>query len=363
MLRLSALIAPVTAGLLLLPTPGSASGTTGPLGMVWHDGSTLPIEGKGWADSHTHYHRLPSRAKSHVSDMVWRLASNTSGLTLRFVTDSTTIAAQWDGGTPMNHMAATGSHGLDLYTRPWSEDGTAGGPWKYAGTGRPSTTATTAVITRNRPAKLAEYLLYLPTYAPVTTLTLGLDPGARLLPGRPRDPARKPIVFYGTSITQAGCASRSGMGHTSILGRWLDREVINLGFSGSGKTEPAIIRLIAELDPALFVLEPLPNMTTEMVTERMGTAVELIREKHPETPILLVANPLNPDDHAQNRSLRMEFDRLQERGDKNLHYLPSAGQLDGREEGTVDGVHPTDLGFERMATAYEPVLRRILGEK
>jgi hypothetical protein len=295
--------------------------------------------------------------------MVWRLASNTSGLTLRFVTDSTTIAAQWDGGTPMNHMAATGSHGLDLYTRPWSEDGTTGGPWKYAGTGRPNTTATTALITRNRPAKLAEYLLYLPTYAPVTTLTLGLDPGACLLPGRPRDPARKPIVFYGTSITQAGCASRSGMGHTSILGRWLDREVINLGFSGSGKTEPAIIQLIAELDPALFVLEPLPNMTTEMVKERMGIAVQLIREKHPKTPILLVANPVNLDNHAQNRALRMEFDRLRKRGDKNLHYLPSAGQLDGREEGTVDGTHPTDLGFERMATAYEPVLRRILREK
>ena len=150
------------------------------------------------------------------------------------------------------------------------------------------------------------------------------------------------------------------MAHTSILGRWLDREVINLGFSGSGKSEPAIIRVIAELDPAVFVLEPLPNMTTEEVELRMGAAVRLIRLRHAETPILLVANPLLKDDHPQNRMLRATYERERRGGDRHLHYLPSRGQLDGREEGTVDGVHPTDLGFERMARTYEPVLRRLL---
>jgi hypothetical protein len=344
----------------------SPSTTTGPLGLVWHKGADIPMEGKGWSDTHTPYHRLPTRARDLVTSDVWTLAANPSGVALRFITDSTTIAAQWDGGVPMNHMAASGSHGLDLYSRPLKADGTRpeNAPWTYVGTGRPKLEATTAVIVRQRPAEPAEFLLYLPSYGRVTSMTVGLNPGSILRPAPDRPATRqKPIVFYGTSITQAGCASRSGMGHTSILGRWLDREVINLGFSGSGKSEHAMIGLLAELDPALFVLEPLPNMTTELVESRIPGALKILRERHPRTPILLVANPLSPDTHAQNQALKRIYDAARKGGDRDLHYMVSKGQLAGREEGTVDGVHPTDLGFERMATAYEPVLKRLLGQR
>jgi lysophospholipase L1-like esterase len=120
------------------------------------------------------------------------------------------------------------------------------------------------------------------------------------------------------------------------------------------------MKFVAEVDAALFVLEPLPNMTTEQVSERVGPALDIIRTLHPKTPILLVSNPLLSDNAPQNRALRRVFDTHRRGGDRNLHLLPSRGQLDGRENGTVDGVHPTDLGFERMAKSYEPVLRRLL---
>ena len=84
-------------------------------------------------------------------------------------------------------------------------------------------------------------------------------------------------MFYGTSITQGGCASRAGMCYTALVGRWLDYEVINLGFSGSGMMEPELAELIAELDPAVFVLDTMANMSPEMVNERESQFIKILR--------------------------------------------------------------------------------------
>src|ERR1043166_5437981 len=130
------------------------------------------------------------------------------------------------------------------------------------------------------------------------------------------------------------------MCHVAILGRWLDREVINLGFSGSGKMESQLATLFAELDPAVYVLECLPNMTTEMVKERLEPFVRTLRAAHPDTPILLVENPLQARKHAQNVALQTIYRRLKKDGFEKLTLLPADVQLAGVENGTVDGVHP-----------------------
>jgi lysophospholipase L1-like esterase len=152
------------------------------------------------------------------------------------------------------------------------------------------------------------------------------------------------------------------MSHAAILARRLDREVINLGFSGSGKMEPALADLIAGIDASVYVLECLPNMTMEMVEERIDPFVRRLRRDHPATPILLVENLVKPTEAPQNAALRTVRDRLLAEGITGLHYLPSGNCLHTPgEEGTVDGVHPTDLGFVRIAESYEPVLRELLG--
>jgi hypothetical protein len=150
------------------------------------------------------------------------------------------------------------------------------------------------------------------------------------------------------------------MCHAAILGRWLDREVINLGFSGAGKMEPALAELLGELEPAVYVLECLPNMRAPMVRERVQPFVRMLRAARPQTPILLVENPHNAATNPSNQALREAFDELTGLGVTQLHYLPGGPQLGGEENGTVDGVHPTDLGFYRMAVAYRPVLEGIL---
>ena len=147
--------------------------------------------------------------------------------------------------------------------------------------GRPEQGRTVRRLAGNRNGETRDYLLYLPLYHEITSLEIGLPPGARLSVLPP--PPGGPVVFYGTSIVQGGCASRPGMVHTAILGRRLNREAINLGFSGNGMMEPEVARLMAELDPALYVIDCIPNVGRK-IGELTVPFVRILREKHPQYP-------------------------------------------------------------------------------
>ena len=247
-------------------------------------------------------------------------------------------------------MPATGVSGLDLYVK--TESG-----WRWLAVGQPERTKdNTAVLVKGLPPGRREYLLYLPLYNGVSSVEIGVPGESTLEKGPARaEGRRKPIVFYGTSITQGGCASRPGMVHTAILGRRLDRPVINLGFSGNGLMEPELAALLAELDPAVYVLDCLPNMTAKLVSERVEPFVRTLRKAHPTTPIVLAEDrtytnaPIVPAQRERNATSRAElkaaYDRLKADGVGNLHYLPGETQLGEDGEDTVDGSHPTDLGF------------------
>src|SRR5208283_2623951 len=171
----------------------------------------------------------------------------------------------------------------DLYAR------TDAGRWHWLGIGRPAQfPENTDVLISGVPAAKREYMIYLPLRNGVTSLEIGLPKGSAITPGTPRPEGSKPIVFYGTSITHGISASRAGMTHVAMLGRTFNREVINLGFSGNGRMEPEVIKFIAELDPAVFVLDCLPNMGAKDVRERVVPGVKTLRAAHPDTPILLV---------------------------------------------------------------------------
>jgi hypothetical protein len=163
------------------------------------------------------------------------------------------------------------------------------------------------------------------------------------------------------------------MVHTAIIGRELDRPVINLGFSGNGRMEPEMAELIAELDPAVFVLDCLPNMNGAMVGERVAPFVKRLRQSHADTPILLVEDRTYTDAfwdrgraqrNQENRTaLKHVFGQLQSDGVKELLYLPGELLLGRDGEDTVDGSHPTDLGFLRQARAFLCLLEPMLQPK
>ena len=342
---------------------GQATNQAG--GLQWHDAREVGVEGKGWAETKHFYDRWPARAEGKVRGAVWSLGEDSAGLAVRFVTDATGISVRWTlrrERLALAHMPASGVSGVDLYVK-------AKGKWHWLGSGRPdkSLTDEKSLAANMKPGR-REYLLYLPLYNGVEELKVGVPPEAKFEPAPPRPEGLKPVVFYGTSIVQGGCASRPGMAYPAILGRRLERPQINLGFSGNAWSEPEVAQLLAELDPAVYVLDPLPNMKEEWVVPRLERFVEILRGVHPKTPIVLVENIAYPDGEfvgprgerctKANARLRELYQRLVRAGDKKLLYVPAAKLLGADAEGTVDGTHPTDLGFMRMADAIEPALRR-----
>jgi len=342
---------------------------------AWYDARLLGIEGQGWTDTAAPYDRLPARAEGKVRKAVWSLSRHSAGLCVRFVTDADRLEARWtltSNSLAMPHMPATGVSGLDLYVK------TSEGTWRWLAVGRPSAKTNKARLVGGIPAGSHEYLLYLPLYNGVQSVEIGVPTDSGLSKAPPRASDHRPVVFYGTSITQGGCASRPGMVHTAILGRWLDAPVINLGFSGNGRMEAEVATLMAELDPSVFVIDCLPNIGAKEVTERTEPLVSILRRQHPTTPIVLVEDRSYTDafllaskrerNETSRAALRAVYDKLRAGssagrgagGDEHLHYLPGAKLLGDDGEGTVDSSHPTDLGFFRQAEAFRAVLEPLL---
>ena len=337
--------------------------------LLWYDIGALDVEGRGWTDVKEPYHRFPARAEGIVRPEVWERSMNSSGLRVRFVSDATRFHAKWRLKLPVNprdHMAVTGTSGLDLYARHR-------GKWTWAGVARGAQLPESrTVMTAELLAGTREYMLYLPLYNIVESVQIGIARASIIgkAPGYEGGAAR-PIVFYGTSIVHGGCASRPGMTYPAIIGRRLDRPFINLGFSAQGRGEPEVARLLAELDPSAYVLDPLPNMTPDMVTERIELFAAILREARPATPIVLVENLRYQSGElrhvrgqlykAKNEQLRSVYGRMLAGGWKNLHYIPGDNLLGDDNDATVDGGHPTDAGFLRMAAVIGEHLKQLFG--
>jgi 6-phosphogluconolactonase len=338
----------------IAPQDGKADpdGTT-----VWYDCKLLTVDGKGWKNTEAYYDRLPAKARDTVRTAVWNLSRHTAGMCVRFTTDAASVKVRWtllNRNLAMPHMPATGVSGVDLYAKSKS------GRWYFLGNGRPTAVANNASFKLGHDK---ECILYLPLYNGVKSVEIGIPKNRNI--SETIEPDRKqqrPVVFYGTSITQGGCASRPGLACTAIVGRKLDVSIINLGFSGNGRMEIEMAGLLAELEPAAYVLDCLWNMSAEMVSERVEPFVKRLRQEHPKTPILLVEDSSvgNLTPTAKGQVLRDIYEELKAQGIANLYFLANRGMLGEDGEGTVDGCHPNDLGMMRQAAVFTKSLARIL---
>ncbi len=322
---------------------------------IWHNCEDLRVDGKGWTDSRSFYDRLPGYAEKMVTKKVWDLSLQTAGLSIRFNTDADSIRVKWtllSDELGLKNMPPTAVSGIDLYLKDENNK------WIFAGNGRPHSLSNE---TRFSLSGHRAYLIYLPLYNGIKSMEIGI-PRNRSFSQPQLNKKKKPVVFYGTSITQGGCASRPGMAATSIVGRELGVPIINLGFSGAGKMEPEMAELISELDASLYVLDCLWNMSDQMVKERVVPFVLKLRRTKPNTPVVLVedSNYLNISPTGKGRLLREAYNNLISQGDKNLYFLSNKNMLGSDGEGTVDSVHPNDLGMLRQADVFTKFLTPLL---
>jgi hypothetical protein len=330
------------------------------------------VQNQGFISEIGHsFSRLPLRAQSVVSEHVWALSQDAAGLAVHFKTDAAEVKIRYavSNAISMEHMPSTGVSGIDLYQKDRQ------GKLLYCFGGYPST-SDTICYDYSHLSKLGdnkEYQLYLPLYNSLKWLEIGVPEGNTLF----FIPASKeaPIVVYGTSIVQGGCASRPAMAWTNILCRHLDVPVINMGFSSNGRLDKNLISFINELNPRLVVLDCLPNLTDkgdEELSQLIKASVAQIRAKERNVPILLVEhagynNAATNDAQKElyerlNKASFLAYKQLKTNGDVHLFYL-SNKELGFVSDCFVDEVHYNDCGMEKYAAAIEKKILQIFKHK
>ena len=306
------------------------------------------------------FRRLPEAVAKSVNDGVYTLHAHTAGGRVRFKTDSPYIAihAVMSGICKMPHFAFTGSAGFDLYIRKDAE--------RYAATFIPPFDIQDGYesIVRFDSAEMCEVTVNFPLYSEVCELYIGLKEGSFL--GEAEDyKTQKPIVFYGSSITQGGCASRPGTSYESLVSRRLDADYINLGFSGSARGEDEIAEYISALDMSVFVYDYDHNApTAEHLKNTHEKMFRKIRQAHPELPIVMLSRPkyfLSEEEEKRLGIIKETYENAVADGDKNVYLIDGRDLMKlAGDEGLVDGSHPNDLGFMSMAETLCEVLKEIL---
>ena len=341
--------------------------------VVYYDASAFPIYGKAIENTSATYERLPASLEGVIRKPVWDLAHHSAGISVRFRSNSPFIRLRWEsfGLHTMNHMTDTGTRGLDLY----SQD-PVNGKWRFVKRARPSKEIVNdQLVIDNMDPVMREYIVYLSLYEGVKKIEIGIDEGS-VIEQPALDSPRKgsPIVMYGTSILQGGCANRPGMAFTNIISRELDREVVNLGFSGNALLDYEIAELMAQVkDPSLFVLDNVPNCKHEVIDERQEKFFRILRDAHPDVPVVFIENPNYPhlvfdkvtaaNVAARNASMKAVYEKLEKEGEKKIYYIKGDKMLGTDGEATVDGTHFTDLGMVRYTEYVLPTLKKALRKR
>jgi len=337
-----------------------------------HNALEPPFELHGfpWRKPGEILRRLPvSLTQNEINSGVFAMSKRTSGGCIRFRTNSpiVIVRAKLANGTDGNTQPRSGADGFDVYIdygngveRHWRlidpkrEEAFDGVPMVRRIYNRPA----------GNPAGVTNWILYLPLYGGVDALEIGIVPGCEILPPKPRKYS-KDIVFYGSSITQGGCASRPGLNYTTQLCRALDAYQINLGFSGSARGEEPMAKYIASLDNmGVFVMDYDYNAKNpEHLQKTHEPFFKIIREAHPKLPIIILTRCTLYED-ARTAAIKATYDNAVANGDKHVYFVEGKTLFDedARDSCSVDRCHPNDLGFYQMYQKLLPIVQQAIAE-
>lgn len=337
--------------------------------MTWHEGTDFRMLGKVYPDSLPIYSRVPAFMHSYTrSDLVW-LGGFSAGIAIRFRSDSPKLALDWENTQKMtmSHMADIGTRGADLY---WLNEN---GEWRSLAPARPmGENPSKWMMIENMEPVMREYLLHLPLYDGLNYVKIGIEDGYTIdnpVVDSPKA-ALKPVVIYGTSIAHGATASRPGMAPSNYIRRALDRDVINLGFSGNAHLDYEIANMMADVDAAVYVMDNIPNSWVNEINEKTEKFVKILRDRHPDVPIIFIEDPhfttsqldkrMLHEVESKNEALRAVYRKMVDKGLKNTYYITSDQIVTEDGEWSSDGIHYTDHGFVKYCDTLIPVLRKAI---
>lgn len=338
--------------------------------IEWHDVRKEPFKIYGLYNpkTQTPFVRLPHDVAKTVNEGVERLSFYTAGGRVRFKTNSPYVAINSEMvlTDKMPHLTLCGKAGFDAYIE---KDGKS----RYAFTFMPPFTMTDGYSSLREIDKQIfgegpyTVTINFPLYNGVTNLYIGVKEGSVIEKAKPYV-NEKPVVFYGSSITQGGCASRPGTCYQALISKNLNLDYINLGFSGSARGEKEIADYMANLPMCCFVSDYDYNAPNAEHLEKTHYPLYLkIREKHPDIPYIMISRPdfcLGERSEVSKRLavVKNSYEKAVANGDNNVYFIDGSKFFEGlhADECTVDGTHPNDLGFYRMAEIIGNTLKKVL---
>ncbi|MBQ8291441.1 MAG: hypothetical protein IJX88_02890 [Clostridia bacterium] len=337
--------------------------------VIWYDiEEENPLTVYGIKRDGEMFTRMPFEIASTVNFGVQYSSRDTAGGRIRFKTDAPYIAIKCilTNGGPVPNMPFAGSHGVGVYCNDYFAGVAIPNPTSFIKCEEDAFVYDRAIrVPQKMQSKLNTVTVCTPLYCGVHKLYIGLKKGSTVLPPDPYK-YEKPVVFYGSSITQGGCASHPGNEYTALLSRWLNTDYINLGYSGAARGEQTMAAYIASLDASVYVIDYDHNAANaEHLQNTHYPFYETIRKANPATPIVFMTKPdydYDPDAHKRRAIIKATYEKALASGDNNVRFIDGKhfyGKTN-RDGYAVDSCHPTDFGFYRMAKKVLPVLKELL---
>ena len=332
--------------------------------LVYTSASKLTMVGKA-IETTNMYDRVDTGKYKGIPARVAQLLTNSAGLAIRFKTNSTVISAKWcvSKSRALANMNPTAHKGVDLYIKN-------GNTWQFAGIGKVSGNCNDEIIISRMDNSEKECLLYLPLYDKVENVEIGIEKKATIAAAE--NPFTNKVLIYGSSIVQGTGASRPGMAYPARMSRSTGINFINLGLSGSARMEPEVVDMVSAIEADAYILDCVPNSNPAQITERTAYLVNTIRKQHPKAPIIVMQSVIRETGYwdkvlggqvkNQNLNIQKEVLALLDKGTKDLYFITSENMLGNDHEGTIDGTHPNDLGYERFIRYVQPLLVDILSK-
>ena len=330
------------------------------------DASTLNVCGQTLKSESNPFSRFDPTKYPLPNKHTVQMSTYSTGIYVMFSTDSKNITAKWKWVKRGlgNNMTPILQRGLDLYIEK-------DGKWFFVGVGRPSGNQekceSTWKLAKNMPEGTKKCMLYLPVWSEVTELQLGIDENSSIAPIE--SPYRYKVLTHGSSITHGASASRPGMTYAARMSRYLGFEFTNFGFSGECKLQPEFAKIIAETEADAYMFDAFSNPSAKEIRERLEPFIKTITEAHPDKPFIFLQTHMREDTLFDEKWLSFNLERRatvrelmpqMAKKYKNVYFLDAENVTSDDYDGTIDGAHPSDLGFTQFINKYQKRVQKIL---